>query len=439
MTVVVFTGPTLPPEEAAAMLPAIYLPPARQGDLWRAVRAHRPVAIALIDGLFLHVPSVWHREILWALARGTHVFGAASMGALRAAELDRFGMRGIGRVYDGYRTGVWPGFDEPFEDDDEVAVIHAPAEAGSRAMSDAMVDLRDTLLAAQTAGVITRETCLQLAAALKRLHFGDRSFARLDQLASPLMGAAQAEQLRTWLRSGRVRRKRLDALEMLRALRDFLRERPAAFRPGFEPARTLVWERFVDQASSSVQPDEALVLDELALDPVAWHAAERAGLGRLHALRSAPAPSMDAERAQLDQFRRARGMARQSQLGGWMAANAIAEAGLGRLLRNEAALDAAAAERLPGLKPAMIDHLRLTDRFAGLLARARAKQEALATQAAPAAGPRLQAALAWYAETRLGEPLLDGTATSHRTAWASEAKFEAAVWREYLFARNGGS
>jgi hypothetical protein len=101
-----FSGPTLPPREAEARLDALCLPPARQGDIWRAVRAHRPAAIGLIDGVFLDAPAVWHREILWALSEGVHVFGAASMGALRAAELDGFGMRGVGRIYAAYRNGA---------------------------------------------------------------------------------------------------------------------------------------------------------------------------------------------------------------------------------------------------------------------------------------------------------------------------------------------
>ena len=46
--------------------------------------AHRPRAIGIIDGYFQQVPSVWHKEILWAMAQGVHVFGSASMGALRA-------------------------------------------------------------------------------------------------------------------------------------------------------------------------------------------------------------------------------------------------------------------------------------------------------------------------------------------------------------------
>jgi len=39
------------------------------------------------------------------MSRGVHVFGASSMGALRAAELAAFGMVGFGRIYDLFRTG----------------------------------------------------------------------------------------------------------------------------------------------------------------------------------------------------------------------------------------------------------------------------------------------------------------------------------------------
>ena len=49
-------------------------------------------AQVIVDGSFQWTPAVWHKEILWAMGRGVHVFGAASMGALRAAELDGFGL-----------------------------------------------------------------------------------------------------------------------------------------------------------------------------------------------------------------------------------------------------------------------------------------------------------------------------------------------------------
>src|SRR5438477_3089616 len=93
--IVAFLGPSLPAAEARGFT---VLPPARQGDVWRALRL-RPRAIALIDGVFESQPSVWHHEILDALDSGVQVFGGASMCALRAAELYSFGMVGVGRIF----------------------------------------------------------------------------------------------------------------------------------------------------------------------------------------------------------------------------------------------------------------------------------------------------------------------------------------------------
>ena len=61
-------------------------------------------AIGIVDGYFEGVLSVWHKEILWAMAEGIHVFGSASMGALRAAELHPFGMHGTGRIFEAFAT-----------------------------------------------------------------------------------------------------------------------------------------------------------------------------------------------------------------------------------------------------------------------------------------------------------------------------------------------
>ena len=82
--------------------------------------------------------AVWHKEILLALERGIEVWGAASMGALRAAELAPFGMRGVGAIYRAFARGALVA-------DDEVAVAHLPAAQGYRAVSDALVNLRDGL------------------------------------------------------------------------------------------------------------------------------------------------------------------------------------------------------------------------------------------------------------------------------------------------------
>jgi hypothetical protein len=77
--------------------------------------------VVLIDGTFGTIPTVWHKEILFALSKGVRVIGAASIGAIRAVELERFGVFGVGMVFDFYKSGV-------LDDDADLCVAHAPAE-----------------------------------------------------------------------------------------------------------------------------------------------------------------------------------------------------------------------------------------------------------------------------------------------------------------------
>ncbi len=77
---VAFVGPTVPDAVRLAGNTLTIRPPARQGDVLRAVR-DGAAAIGLIDGNFEYVAPVWHKEILFALSEGAAVFGAASMGA----------------------------------------------------------------------------------------------------------------------------------------------------------------------------------------------------------------------------------------------------------------------------------------------------------------------------------------------------------------------
>jgi hypothetical protein len=225
VSIVVFLGPTLPRAEARHVLDAEYRPPAAHGDMLRAALGG-PAAIALVDGVFERDLSVWHKEILFALAEGVPVYGAASMGALRAAELDRFGMRGVGEVYRAYASGE-------LEDDDEVAVAHADAEHDWRPVSDALVDVRATLAAAEEAGAAPTATAARVLERLKTTFYADRLLlAALDP------DDDEEAALRAWLPGNRVERKRDDALALLRQLRDG----SEPVRPDWTLQRTRVWE-----------------------------------------------------------------------------------------------------------------------------------------------------------------------------------------------------
>jgi hypothetical protein len=238
VSVVVFLGPTLAPAAARRVLRATYRPPAAQGDVYAAARGGARV-IGLVDGAFESVPSVWHKEILWALARGIAVFGSASLGALRAAETEAFGMIGVGEVYEAFRSGT-------LEDDDEVAVIHGPEDAGFRPLSEAMVNIRATLRAAAEAGVLSRSSGLALEAEAKRWHFPERCYPALLRRGAALgVPDAETARLRAWLARGRVDLKRADALAMLRRIRAAVKDGLPGERPRFVFEHTVFWERVV--------------------------------------------------------------------------------------------------------------------------------------------------------------------------------------------------
>ena len=211
MNVVIFTGPTLSAHEARRVLDATYLPPVAQGDLLHAAR-QRPDVIGIIDGGFEWMPAVYHKEILWAMNEGIHVFGSASMGALRAAELAPFGMEGVGAIFAAYRDGT-------LEDDDEVAVIHASAEHAYRPLSVALVNIRATLANAERDGVLRPLTRAALERLAKQRFYPERSYQRLLHDGSKSgLPRAELDAFKNWLPKGQIDQKRADAQDMLRVI-----------------------------------------------------------------------------------------------------------------------------------------------------------------------------------------------------------------------------
>ena len=235
MKAIIFAGPSLPPGARPVSEAGIeWRPPVRQGDVYRAALTH-PAIIGIIDGYFEVVPTVWHKEILWAMAQGIHVLGGASIGALRAAELDAFGMRGIGHVYETYRDGI-------LEDDDEVAVLHGPEELGYPPLTDAMVNIRATLADAVRGGVLEPEPAARLIEITKSIFYKERTYDVLSQAAaSPGMPPAAARAFTAWLPTGRVDQKRLDAEALLRAIRAHLAANPPPLRVSYQLAETAAW------------------------------------------------------------------------------------------------------------------------------------------------------------------------------------------------------
>lgn len=204
---VLFVGPSLP--DAAALCGDVMeiRPPAVHGDVLAAVRGGA-TAIGIIDGGFEHVAPVWHKEILYALQEGVTVFGAASMGALRAAECAAFGMVGIGRIYQDYASGRRM-------DDADVALLHGPAELGYPALSLPLVNVDATLDRLEAAGTIDAPEAASLRDAAHRLFYKNRTWPAILKARRSGTPSRATAQLLT---EETLNLKREDALALVREM-----------------------------------------------------------------------------------------------------------------------------------------------------------------------------------------------------------------------------
>jgi hypothetical protein len=207
-----FVGPSLPDAGAVTAGSGLkLLAPIAAGDLLRLPLCEGDT-IGIVDGYFHHARAVRHKEILDVLSRGIPVLGASSMGALRAAELDVFGMKGIGQIYSAYAAGT-------LHADDEVALLHAPAEANYLRLSDPLVNIRATLQSAAAAGVCPVDLVAQIIAKLADMPYGKRSYQRVIAAGSELgAGVATLSALRDFFATSAVDTKRDDAIALIAAL-----------------------------------------------------------------------------------------------------------------------------------------------------------------------------------------------------------------------------
>ncbi|HJT55952.1 MAG TPA: TfuA-like protein [Ktedonobacteraceae bacterium] len=227
--ILVFTGPTLDEDTVHDILPdAEVLPPVGAGDLLRlSLKAGDLVAI--IDGFYFQTASVRHKEILDLLQRGIHVWGAASMGAMRAAELAVFGMRGFGAIFRAYCNGEIDG-------DDEVAVLHAPQDMEYLKLTEALVNIRFACQTAVLEGLLSQDDCQVILAVVKDLPFFERSYPRIwPRVCARGIAPQVIERLRPFVLQKRLDLKRKDALEMLQAAQTAPQ---GPFHASFEPYET---------------------------------------------------------------------------------------------------------------------------------------------------------------------------------------------------------
>lgn len=219
----VFLGPSLELRAAKKILPHAYFhPPAQCGDLIRLFRLH-PELVVIIDGLYETTPAIWHKEILLAMQMGIEVWGAASMGALRAAELHPYGMRGFGSIFNQFKTGN-------LNDDDEVAVLHLDESQNFSAVNDAMINIRATCDHALQKGLLTPVAKDNVVHYCKKQFYPYRSLIKaLQHLSKKDQASYQA--FAEWLnQQGMIDLKQQDAINVLQHVAQYKAPNPQPIR-----------------------------------------------------------------------------------------------------------------------------------------------------------------------------------------------------------------
>jgi hypothetical protein len=204
---VIFIGPTLSIDKAKEILDADYRPPAKKGDLLKLI----PTAVkfvGLIDGYFLQDYPPTPIEVYNLLRKkDVLVFGSSSLGALRAVELKRFGMIGIGKIFNLFLKGV-------IDSDDEVAVTFT----GYREyQSDALIDIRYNLFLAQKKQIIDKNTKRNILRIAKKTYFPYRTYDDILEKSKKVFSLQkkQIEDFGEYISKHKVSLKEKDAIRLL--------------------------------------------------------------------------------------------------------------------------------------------------------------------------------------------------------------------------------
>jgi len=213
---IIFLGPSLSHKKAREIFDADYRPPAKKGDFLRLASDFEAaeMRVGFVDGVFLQdYPPTPIEVYHLTRKKGVLLVGAASLGALRAVELEKFGMVGVGKIFQLYKSGR-------LNADDEVAVTFA-SEGDYQLQSEAMIDIRYNLYLAHKNKVIGEKAKRLLVKLAKEIYFPHRKYAYiLDEARSryPTL-ESEIDSFESYIRSNRKSLKEMDAIMLVKYLK----------------------------------------------------------------------------------------------------------------------------------------------------------------------------------------------------------------------------
>jgi len=213
---IIFLGPSLTHEKARKILDAEYRPPAKKGDFLRfTMPADGLTVVGLVDGYFLQDYPPSPIEVYQLIMRkNTVVIGSASLGALRAVELEKFGMIGVGKIFELYKNGI-------VNADDEVAVTFT--EEPQSLQSEAMIDIRFNLFIAKRKGIIDEITKKIVARVAKSVYFPYRNYEDILDKTKNMHPELEhgLESFRSYIRNNRRSLKEKDAIRLVEYIKAY--------------------------------------------------------------------------------------------------------------------------------------------------------------------------------------------------------------------------
>jgi len=211
MSAVVFAGPSLPERFRVDDDEVVFAPPIKRGDI-ELYEGYDPLVI--IDGEFGQNLSVSPKEILAALRSGRRIIGASSMGALRASELDFFGMVGVGWIYKRFAGPA-------VRYDDDVALVFSPDDF--EAFTVPLVNVLYSLEVALADGLITADEEREIARQAREVFYADRDVEAVVKIFESVIGIARYRDLQDGWNGPLWDIKEIDAIAAIAAGREMTR------------------------------------------------------------------------------------------------------------------------------------------------------------------------------------------------------------------------
>lgn len=204
---VLYAGPSLYGIEEWLVEGLIVKGPCKQSDLFEDLSDSEVKDIIVADGLYKTIPAPWHKEFLLTLEAGKNLYGVSSLGALRASELDCFGMKGYGKVYEYFKGEI--------RDDSDVALLHMGEDERWKPTTVAFVEIYFWLKRLEDVGLIDRDTRNILTEKERSCYFEQRTWGKVKRDMEKLIGPEATRRCINSFKS----QKRYDLESLLRMYR----------------------------------------------------------------------------------------------------------------------------------------------------------------------------------------------------------------------------